>query len=369
MKDLCSRARAVMNLLLIVFLLELWVLAPSDSDGSTIELELSSVSSLLTYIDSSDIPAAKAFNAVYDAENELFKLDTPVHLVMDIDGQEISKKFYRDLDANLQRDLDKIKSGKKVDANSYDAISKGMDALGQLKDLARAASLATDNAATFRDVSHKLAQRMEAPYVKANLSPESLSTVLIGADLAAVSVLFVLFQSMWLTLLKSPESANLEVFDTILLYRSKWGAFIGGLWVLVPTMLTMYLFPKDPEYFASAIALLFVVGVFVRTRNIRNKLYSNSGSISAPRASVTATSAAEVVTPAAATSPPSVVVSAAAPAASINPVAPVVPPVTPPAPTPVRAIHSSSASTPSDKEVKGAGENEDEEDAEEGDGR
>src|ERR1700722_14585595 len=168
MKDLCSRARAVMNLLLIIFLLELWVLAPSDSDGSTIELELSSVSYLLKYIDSSDIPAAKAFNAAYDVQNDLLKLDIPVHLVMDIDGREISKRFDRDLDANFHRDLDKIKSGKNVDPNSFEAITKGMDALGQLKDLARASLLATDNAATFRDVSHKLAQRMEAPYVKAN---------------------------------------------------------------------------------------------------------------------------------------------------------------------------------------------------------
>jgi hypothetical protein len=153
--------------------------------------------------------------------------------------------------------------------------------LQQLKRLIKASGVDTDKA-SFGDVRRKLTQEIEAPFIKAKLNAESLARMLDVGIVGPVFLLFVIFDSLLLTL---REGGEREFLDVVLLYRSTWGYLLGTIWILGPVILDFLVKIKligtvnpHPNPFDSSLVPLYfvmaaIVGIQIRVFKIRRLVF------------------------------------------------------------------------------------------------
>jgi hypothetical protein len=136
---------------------------------------------------------------------------------------------------------------------------------------------------TIGDVGRKLTQDIEAPFIKVKLSPEKVAGFCAIAILAPIAFLFVILDSLWLTLRVTPPDEEREFLDLLPLYPSRWGLALGVVWIVVPVGISFsqLLALMRKEHFwhlqpnttvpalASLIAQLLALAIFVRIFQVR----------------------------------------------------------------------------------------------------
>jgi len=270
MKDICSRARGAMSLLLVIALLQLWVYLPGEGSKARIRSDLTEIVGFLKEADAAQLSAnQKAFlNGYGELELEREEEDTTVKTIWEMD----EKSIY-------------LPGPSRVDDAAIERILGVVDALRRLKDAIRLSNVNPESA-VLADVENKLAQDIEAPVIKVKLASDKASIWLSAAAFLIMIYLTTLIDSIWLILKDIPPEATVEPLDLILFYKSLWSYFLGGLWLVAPPLLSMELIRhaavQSRTYLTLSLIVMPISMIFLiirviidRVSQIRDRLYKN----------------------------------------------------------------------------------------------
>jgi hypothetical protein len=275
MKDLCSRARSAMNLVLLLVVFQLWVLLPSDSSKTQVERDLTNI-----YDSLGENPDANRLTQHFRDFRESYKRlhpeydleDVPLALVLNLEDKDLrlqqlpqpaplstpaprpalkveteKERLARRDDALLAPDT--FTEGQLPFADPYATKLPSFD-LRELKQWIREAEL-QPNATRIGDLERKLGKEVEVPFIKQRVAAAKAAWILSFAVLAPIALLFVLLDSLWLESRDIPPTKEKEVLDLVMLYRSGWAYFLGMLWLVAPVVLTgfgMSLYANDENW-------------------------------------------------------------------------------------------------------------------------
>jgi hypothetical protein len=281
MKDLCNRARAAMNLILLFCLLQVWILSSANHLAEKVLEEVTQYGNMLSQhsanqpVDASTKEFIAAFNAAKSTGSiPSIKLSlilgTPDRAIADFYQNRLQEVWkaeeeQRAVEAEETRKKEELKAemrrkdeifvddsffkwpGKMRSAPQFDPLNY-FDWAGVASDLkARILysklPLAT---ATIADLQETYERQIELPFIKKEVTGKDAYGVLQIAMLAPLALVYVLLDSIWLKAESDLEESKyareksvVEPFDFILLYRSKWSLMMGFLWLLAPVVLTL----------------------------------------------------------------------------------------------------------------------------------
>jgi hypothetical protein len=253
MKDLCARGRAVMNLLLLILLLQIWALIPSDASSERIEEDLRAIGAALPDVD--DETYTKFSYKFYEREARKTLSDTPTQDVWSLSAVVLAIGLHQTMTENRPAG----------DPETAKRIRAATDALAHLKDLIKASGV-TIASSNFTELESKLSEEIEAPFVKVKISPKKAAGLLAIAVVPPLVVLLAIIDSLWLLL--PPEEAELDFLDLIVFYPSKVSYFVSVIWLTLPVGLAWWLSPSLRELHGAAqlgevLAFLFAASVAV----------------------------------------------------------------------------------------------------------
>ena len=250
MKDLCSRARAALNLLLILTLLQVWVLSPNDANSESVQVDVEQVESAFAGASQSCSEPGKAFDAEYRKSISFGGPETiPVTKILEIPEDAVSvaielREYASEKAAPDTPDLQDFPriclwggSGSIDVPSTREDIDKTVDALRRLKNLTYTSGVVI-NTATIGEVEQKLAREIEVPFVKVKLNAGKASWILAIGVLAPFAFIYVVLDSLLLTLRAVPAGNEMDFLDFLPLYPSRSARVLGVIWLFAPIILT-----------------------------------------------------------------------------------------------------------------------------------
>jgi hypothetical protein len=236
-KDYCSRARAALNLILVLSLLQAWVLFSLPNSPESIDHDLEIVYEKLAphFSHNRNLPAAREpldkfvvnlskWEFADRDEATLATFDIPYVPRLEDDV------YWTMVD---QAHAEKADVGK-IDAEKVrEAASSVASALTHIKELERRSGLPAT--ATIRDLKRHYSREVEVPVLKQSIEPNDVILVLELATVFPLAILFVLLDSMTLVLRKvKGDGKSIDPLDCIFFYRS-WSAIpVSVIWLLSP---------------------------------------------------------------------------------------------------------------------------------------
>jgi hypothetical protein len=234
MKDYCSRARAALNLILLLSLLQVWVLFSLPNSPESIDRDVANlVASLSPYA----FPYASP--AIPTPDHTLDKLVAAIkaNAYEDNENLTLGSLTIRTIENSHQMFYDALKVAPHSDEIAIIDIDKNANAaandLDHIHELIKRSGL--PQTATVRELKHHYSGELEVPILKQSMEPKDATPVLALATDFPLAMLFVLLDSMCGLLRKvKNERKGIAPLDCIFFYRSWTAIPLGLAWLLLP---------------------------------------------------------------------------------------------------------------------------------------
>jgi hypothetical protein len=240
MKDLCTRSRAVMNLLLLISMLQVWILV-SEDHSSVVENTRKLCDDLMLMQSMTQASGtAEAFVAEY--ENTLIggtrwnvqkiKLSTVLAITtIDFDNAFPNQKSILDIASRSHRPESEVS---KMVADIHDRDTAILDGLRATIEHAHL----PPETSTIYDLERLSAKEIDLPYVHAPVDVRNAFWILAIGSLLVITMLYSLVDSIWRVGTETNEWGGRErVLDVALLYPSKWAFYLAAIWIGSPPLL------------------------------------------------------------------------------------------------------------------------------------
>jgi hypothetical protein len=226
MKDYCSRARAALNLILLLSLIQVWGIFSEANSAESIDADINTVYIELTpYLPSfGDVPPNGLMQAL---ATTLIK-----------DENDLPLSLFNDQSTN--RFLYKLLRSKGSDNSESPIVERKemapYDAFIRIQKMISRAGLSSK--ATILELKHHYSGDIEVPILKQSIEPEDATVVMEVATVFPLALLFVLFDTMRRVLKKMKDDGeDIDPLDCIFFYRS-WSAIpVSIIWLILPLAL------------------------------------------------------------------------------------------------------------------------------------
>ena len=263
MKDLCSRARAALNLLLLLSLLQIWVIFSAPNSPESINADIDALEEIfLPFIAEANGRPRKPLKPPLDKLVEALKsheFKDKDDLTLALFEDHSSTRFFVELQRLFRSYADDNTPPPPTSVDGETNIAIGHYAVRHIQKLISRSGLPPT--ATIRELKHHYSGEMEVPILKQSIEPEDATVVMAVATVFPLALLYVLFDSMRKVLRKMKfDGEDIDPLDCILFYRS-WSAIpVTVVWLILPLALFASQFQKlwiHIDSTPSAIAFLF----------------------------------------------------------------------------------------------------------------
>jgi hypothetical protein len=240
MKDLCARSRAVMNLLLLISMLQVWILV-SEDHSSVVENTRRLCSDLMLMQSMAQaIGTTKDFVLEYERtlvggsswNVQQIRLSSILAIsTYDFDRSFPDRESIHRIAVQGPPGTESQMS--KVVATTHDDATAILDGL---RETIEHAHLPPDTSTIF-DLEKLSEKEIDLPFVHAGVDVHIAFRVLAVGSLLVIAMLYSLVDSIWRVGTETNSWGDDPVLDVPFLYPSKWARCLATIWIGSPSLL------------------------------------------------------------------------------------------------------------------------------------
>jgi hypothetical protein len=263
MKDACARARAALNLMLLLCLLQAWLLFTVADPYISVVSNVNAIGEMYRrHPPDNESGSIGAFEASYIAAYMLSPQSgvrsMKLASVLAISDEEVRDRKEKELS---EQEIEKIFLDEK-NRNTLALSNRGspvsfeewqqrwqrdvripetiVGRLHHLRDLTDRSGVVVDTA-TIHDLEVTIPHELEVPFIKQKVDSQDAFWIIGVAMIAPLLVVFVVLDSICIKLRSDPIGVmkEPESMDLFILYRSYWGLVLGALWIFAPSILVL----------------------------------------------------------------------------------------------------------------------------------